>query len=385
MNAIFLSKAIGAAIFAVGSTNNTPVELSKAIQPPVSVATSAKAVTQTPVSQDSPPPVQEPTAPQPKNPNYFDPQMAILGVFRGTISDNSGEKKLFDFSEIEFNFVADVDPYSRAYLVIAVVNEDGETITELEEATITYSNFGRGLQAKAGKFAGAIGRIQRNHLDQLEFNDYPFVIQDVLGEEGLRAPGASFSYLFPGDRFNELSLEAVNLPEDGPLFMNSSISRPVFIGRYRTFFDFSEDVSAQLGASYATGPNGDTSGNASLFGVDFTTKWNPSTKGKSAIFEAEAYWANPEISGTGTTFGAFAALTYEVMPRWFATLKADYSEIPGTADIRKATSFGVTYKLSEFQLWRLEYQQILSNFESTRNALTLKLQWLIGTHPAHKY
>lgn len=396
MDATFLSKSIGAAVFALVHMNHGPVRPSASLIPRTEPELAFTVKGQIPESQSTPQLVQEPVTtpnqdpippqetPQPKNPAFFNPQMAIVGDFRGTLRDDSDEKRHFDFHEIELNFAADVDPYAKAFVVIALANEDGELVTDLEEASITYSKLGHGIQLKAGKFAGAIGRIQRNHTDQLEFNDFPFVTQDTLGEEGLKAGGMSFAYLLPGEQFSELTFEILDPSEDGPLFMGSSLSRPVYIGHYRTFFDFSEDLSAQFGATYANGPNGG-SGSASLYGVDYTMKWNPTQKGKSAVFEAEAYWSNPDLKGTGTTFGAFGALTFEVMPRWFATLKADYSELPGTTDLRRGTAFGLTYKLTEFQHWRLEFQQITSNFESTRNILTLQFQWLIGTHPAHKY
>ncbi len=364
MCAIFLKKAVATAI-ASSVLPNTPVNQVAVMK-----------------IQDTPPPA--PETPAQKNPNAFNPQMAIIGDFRGTLRDTSDEERKFDFNEIELNFAADVDPFAKAFLVIAIANEDGETITEVEEGFLTYSNLAKGLSGKVGKIAAAIGRVQRNHSDQLEFLEYPFVIQDTLGDEGLRAGGASFSYLFPGDRFHELTVELLDPAEDGPLFMGSSLANPVWIGHYRTFFDFSEDLSAQLGATYAGGPNGED-GTANLYGADYTMKWSPGSKGKSAILEAEAYWSNPNSKGRATTFGGFASLSYQIMPRWFLTAKGDYSELPGTEDIRRGTSLGVTYRLSEFQHWRLEFQRITSNFEDSRNVLTLQFQWLIGKHPAHKY
>src|SRR6185369_9447699 len=129
---------------------------------------------------------------------------------------------------------------------IAFANENGETTAEVEEGFARYSHLGKGLSAKFGKIATAIGRIQRNHVDQLNWLDYPFMIQDMLGPEGLRAGGGSLSYLFPGDRFNELTLEAVDA-HDSVLFSRSHAASPTWVGAYRTFVDFGADASAQLG------------------------------------------------------------------------------------------------------------------------------------------
>lgn len=337
----------------------------------------------------------KPQDPQPSSParNVFNPQMSIVTDFRGILIDNHGEKE-WKLNELEFGFAADVDPFLRAEAYISVHksghdhHEDGieeshgEYEIEIEEAFGVYTGLGGGWQVKLGKFAGAVGRIQRNHIDQLNVVDYPFVIQDLFGDHGLRAPGVHVSYLFPGQQFLELTLEAVQA-EDGPLFEHAKLDKPVWIGRLRTFFDFSDDLSAQLGGSILTGPRDED--RATVFGLDYTMKWQPGQKGQSAVFEAEAYWANSNEPGFSSTFGAFAALTYQIAPRLFLTGRFDYSELPGTSDVRRGFGGNVTYKLSEFQLLRLELMRITSNFDDPRTVLTFQFQYLIGAHPAHKY
>ncbi len=336
---------------------------------------------------------------QPPTPakNVFNPQISLVTDFRGILVDNHGEK-VWNLNELELGFAADVDPFLRAEAYIGIhqhtddhghkkqgkgKGEDhAEYEIEIEEAFAVYNRLGGGWQVKMGKFAGAVGRLQRNHIDQLNFLDYPFVIQDLFGEHGLRAPGVHVSYLFPGQQFLELSLEAVQA-EDGPLFDHSTLDKPVGIARLRTFFDFSEDMSAQLGGSLLFGPRDED--RATVVGLDYTMKWQPGQKGRSAVLETEAYWANSNEAGFSSTFGAFAAFTYEVAPRTFITARYDYSEMPGTSDLRQAWGANVSYKLTEFQVLRLEFQRITSNFDDPRNVLTFQFQYLIGAHPAHKY
>jgi hypothetical protein len=315
----------------------------------------------------------------------FAPEISFVTDFRAPIAGNipSGEKTA-DLKEAELGIAADVDPYLRAEAYIAFAKEGGESVVEVEEAFGRYSNLGRGMSAKFGKIAAAIGRIQRNHADQQPWLDYPLVIQDFLGEEGFRAGGASLSYLLPGDAFHEFTIEALD-GRDTFLFAGSKSTTPTWVGRYRTFFDFGEDYSMLVGASVANGPTGDSDRRSTLYGADLTYKWHPGAKGKSAQFEAEAYWADPGIPGADTAFGAFAALTYEIRPRLHLTAKYDYSEIPGTSDIHSGVSLGATLKVTEFHHWRAEWKTISSNFDKTRNVLTLQFQWAIGAHPAHKY
>lgn len=311
-------------------------------------------------------------------------QMSVVADFVG----NLGEKEdptveRFDFREIEFGFASDVDPFLRAEAYIALAKEDGETVVEVEEIFGKYTGLGHGLSAKVGKIAGAVGRVQRNHGDQLDYLEYPMVVQDVLGDEGLRRPGGSISYLFPSTQFRELTFEVLEPDTESPLFNRTDKDSPIFLGHFRTFFDFNEDLSAQLGFSGGTGPSlGDNT--ASLYGVDFTMKWRPGEKGKSANFEGEAIWSDAGGSAE-RTFGAFARATYEVAPRFFVTAGYDYSELPGSSDIRGGVLAGLTFAPTEFQKWRIEWQRIHSNFESSRNVLNIQFQWLIGAHPAHKY
>lgn len=331
-------------------------------------------------------PQPEPPAPQPvpQSKNFFNPQISLVTDFRGNlVNSDESERKRWFFKEAELALAADVDPFLRAEVYIAFADEDGDAIAEIEEAFGRYNNLGSGLSAKFGKIAAAIGRVQRNHVDQLNWMEYPFIVTDVLGEEGLRAGGGSISYLFPGDHFHELTLEALDSHDLG-IFGGSDAGKPTVVGAYRTFFDFTLDSSAQLGLSYANGPAPGSIDRSQLFAAEFTYKWQPGEPGKSLNLETEAYWSR--LGGTADTkFGMFAGLTYEVRPRLFGYVRYDYSEIPGTEDLHRGWTFGATFRVTEFHFWRLEYQRIERNFGSSQNLLNLQFQWVIGAHPAHKY
>jgi hypothetical protein len=326
-----------------------------------------------------------PPAPQQQSKNTFNPQISLVTDVRyDAVQSDPTRTKRFYLNEAELGFAADVDPFLRAEAYIAVGDDGtgtGKMETDVEEAFGVYSNLGKGLSGKFGKFAASIGRVQRNHTDQLNWLDYPLVIQDWLGDEGFRSGGASLSYLVPGERFHELTLEALD-GSNTKLFGRANGGSPVFVGHYRTFHEFSDDASAQFGLSFANGP-GAMPGRASMYGADLTYKLQPG-QGRSMVLEAEAYGCKPG-SGLKTNFGGFAALTYQLMPRVFGTAKVDYSEIPGTRDIQRAWSLGATLKPTEFHFWRIEWQTINSNFQGRRNQLTLQFSWLIGAHPAHKY
>jgi hypothetical protein len=317
-----------------------------------------------------------------QSPNAFNPKISLVGDFAFRLKDDDKTAEHADFREVELGFAADVDPFLKAEAYLAIEKENGESHINVEEAFGQYDQLGRGLSGKFGRIAAAIGRTNRNHRDQLSFLDYPLVTTDLLGEEGLRAGGASISYLMPGDRYLDFTLEGVDA-EDGPLFSGSRTPSPVWVGHARTFFDFSPDLSAQFGVSAANGPS--MAGRSNVVGTDFTMKWQPGKQGRSLLFETEAYWADSAAPGAPKTFGMFADMEYQVSRNWFAGVRYDSSEIPGTADSHIAWTANVTRKVTEFEHWRLEFKQIASNYESLRSTLTLQFQWLIGTHPAHKY
>jgi hypothetical protein len=316
--------------------------------------------------------------------NQFNPQISIVGDFVSVLDHTVRDERTTDFREIEFGFAAEADPFLRVEAYIALANEGGETVTEIEEAFGRYSRLGRGLSAKVGKIAAAIGRVQRNHADQLGYLDYPLVIRDVFGDEGMRLPGASLSYLFPGERFHELTLETLVLNDEGPVFASDSTDDKAYVLHYRTFFDFNEDLSASLGATYVSGQAAGSDRRANVCGLDYTMKFQPGGTGRSWVFEAEGY--STKVPGASQRrSGWFARLMVEAAPKLWLTAGYDRSEIPGTSEHRSGTLFGVTKKVTEFHHWRLEWQRISSSFERAASVLTLQFQWVIGAHPAHRY
>jgi hypothetical protein len=315
----------------------------------------------------------------PQGQTAFNPAISVVGDFGGALWSKDGDQRL-RLREMEVAFAADVDPFLRVEAFAAIHDEEGESVTEVEEAFGIYSNLGKGFQAKFGKIAGAIGRANRFHRDELVYIEYPLVIKTYLGEEGLRAPGGSLSYLFPGRQFHEITLEALD-PMESPFFTTEGTKKPLYVARYRTFFDFTEDWSAQIGASYVDGPF--DSSRTRLFGVDFAGRWTPGTAWRSALIEGEAYWL--KVGGTGeTVFGGFLGAQYQIIPRWFLAGRWDTVELPG-GGTRQGYTLGLTLKVTEFEHWRLEYENFSGAGEPRTQRVNFQFQWVLGPHPIHKY
>lgn len=320
--------------------------------------------------------------PQSGSGNAFNPKIGLVTDTRAVFKGRSKEEETTDLREAEFSFMADVDPFLTAEAFIAVANEDGDTEVDVEEAFGTYTNLGKGLSGRFGKFKAAVGRANRQHTHALAYMDNPLVIQDLFGEEGLKGTGGEISYLFPTDRYLDLTLEAVGA-DDGPLFTGTRTSNPIALAHLRTFFDYNEDLSGQLGLTAMNGPT--LGGRGNVLGLDYTMKYQPGTSNRFWQLETEAYWADKADEGADRTMGWFGAFTTQLRSNLFATARLDYSEVPNSDEIHRGYTFNLTLKPTEFHHWRIEFSHFDNKVEKDFDRLTLQFVWLIGAHPTHKY
>ena len=89
--------------------------------------------------------------------------------------------------------------------------------------------------------------------------------------------------------------------------------------------------------------------------------------------------------GARRAFGAFVSANYQLRPNLYGYARYDTSEAPDSTQRRNGWTAGLTLRPTEFHHWRVEYQQIRSNFAADRNVLNLQFQMVFGAHPAHKY
>lgn len=340
---------------------------------------------QTPQAPVTTPPYEatgQTSSPSPSGGNAFNPQIGLVTDSRAVFKDATKDGETADLREAELSLSAAVDPFLSAEANIAFAKENGDSVASVEEAFGTYTNLGHGLSGRFGKFKAAVGRANRQHTHALPYMDLPLVVQDTFGEEGLSGTGAEISYLFPTQRYLNLTLEAI-APEDGPVFMGSRASNMVSLAHLRTFFDFSEDLSGQLGFSAINGPT--AVNRANVVGMDYTMKWQPGKPNKFWQFESEAYWADKVRPGADKTMGWFTSFTTQVTSTLFAGLRYDFSQVPDSDEEHKAWMVNFTLKPTEFHHWRLEFQHFDNKVAKDYDRLSLQFVWLIGSHPAHKY
>ena len=132
--------------------------------------------------------------------------------------------------------------------------EDGarELHLGLAEAHLTLLALPFNTQAKMGLMRNRFGLLSELYLHDRPQIDGPNVIIRFFGLEVLVEAGGEVSWIAPLPFFLQL-LGGIFNGDNDVLFGYGKITQPLLTGRVRTFFDFEELVSIELGASVASG------------------------------------------------------------------------------------------------------------------------------------
>ena len=309
------------------------------------------------------------------------------------VTDN---KRHFQFRELEIAFSAPVDPHSKADLILTGGEDElGQWSMELEEGYLTLTTLPYDLQVRVGKFRTVFGKANLLHTHARPWVDQPNVIANFFGEEGMSDSGAEVSWLVPNPwkKYIEWTLDIQNNgnPES---FAGDRQDDVMFTNHLKYFDNLTPTTTAELGGSVATGANGDGSGGrTTLEGVDFTVKWKPPGQGlyKSLTWQSEAIISQKDLpeGAAVNSWGAYSSLEYQFARQWAAFVRLDFSEFPDDARSKQiGGAVGLTYHMSEFCYWRLEYKHTDAQGAlagQDRDELWLQLNFGIGPHQAHKY
>lgn len=326
-----------------------------------------------------------------------------------------------------------VDPYFRGQgNIVLQLDNRGETIVELEEAFLTSASLPRNLQLKAGTYFTEFGRLNSQHPHTWDFVDQPLVNGRFLGPDGLRGPGARLSWLMPLSFYSEIFLSVQdgqgetaasfrNVPGE-TIFGRTVAERPIrrlgdllVVPRYTASVDLSATQALVLGASAALGPNGTgPAARTQLYGADLFWKWKavdaqagfPFVRWQAEVmkrrYEAGAFSADTDGDGevdvalpaeTLDDWGGFSQLLWGFRRGWVAGLRGDYLDgaggAPAAADPmiarRWRVSPNLTWYPTEFSKLRLQWNHDGLEGSRSEESLWLQIEFLIGTHGAHKF
>lgn len=328
----------------------------------------------------------------------FNPDISLNADFLGQYRNHEGgnPERKFALREMELGFSGNVDPYTRADMILAISPNDGDWNVDLEEGYLTFLQLPYNLQARVGQFREEFGRANPIHLHALPWTDYPLVIQRYFGEEGLKGAGAELSWLVPNpwDQYIALIYEVTN-NDNANVFAGDQSDDLTHLLRLKSFRDLSSDATLEYGASFATGPNdhGHGSNRSYVEGLDVTYRWKPKGMGlyKSFLWQTEVLACQADLrGGQESTWGMYTAVEYQFERQWRVGARFDRTQLPFSSSLDETGySAYVTFLQSEFVFWRLAYMFIDRNFRDNgvgdEQRVQLQVNWTLGAHPAHKY
>jgi hypothetical protein len=333
----------------------------------------------------------------------------------------------FRVQEVEIALQQVVDPYFRADIFLTIPNLSG---LEVEEAYLTATSLPGNLQLRAGIFRAQIGRQNAQHLHQQDFTRRPTLNPELLGIDGLRAPGAELSWLTPGIPFFLLwsasAFSVAPAEPDEPLqtFGGGGRGDLTALATARAFFPVSEATSIYAGLNYARGRTSQSSGDPlgvppipigptvydnfadNLYGVDLYLKWKPANQAEtyaSFAWQSEYFVrqirglaiggvSDPQLEG-----GFYTQVVMQTHRRWYVGLRGEAMGLPAGDNIKRqyAGEASLTWGLSEFSRVRL-YGELrrgplflpldpVTVGPRTTGAAFVQLEAAIGAHGAHPF
>lgn len=330
----------------------------------------------------------------------FNPDISLNGDFLGTFSTNRDDDFNDDLRmrELEMSFFGAVDPYTSATATVTVGKNQGDSdySVDLEEGFLSYNNLPFNLQARVGQFRAEFGRANPTHLHALPWVDYPLVIQNYFGDEGLTGAGAEISWLIPNplNQYILLLYEVFN-NDNSSLFAGQEHSDLTQLVRLKSFFNLTATSTLEFGGSFAEAPNDSGHGapRSLIEGVDLTYRWKPRDAGlyRSFLLQNEVLFAQADlIEGQESTWGMYSAAEYQFARQWKLGVRYDKAQLPYSSSLSEnGYSAYLTFLQSEFVYWRLGYlfthRNFIENGDDDEQQIFLQLNWTLGTHPAHKY
>ncbi len=337
----------------------------------------------------------------------FNPDIGVNGTVQGKSTKNTSDREGNDtvaLKELELNFAHVVDPYSRADAIISFNDALENQNVNIEEAYYTRWGLPFGFTGQIGKFRSKIGKQNLMHLHQLDTTDYPLVIRDFFGEEGLASSGVRLQNTIPNPWDVPLEITGELLRgNNGPSFSGIS-RRPIFNTHVKTYFDLTEDSNLELGWTTLFGdenpPVDDGTGTGTLarpakgqdrygvkvFGADATFNvFLP--EGKKVKWQNELYFQNRSnlVHVNDDPWGFYSLADYRFSPRYSAGVRFDYLQpLDVVGQHRESTGISpyLVFWQSEFADFKLQY----SHFEPANgdaksdNLIFLQADFLIGAH-----
>lgn len=329
-----------------------------------------------------------------------------------------GPENGFNLRHVELGFSAAVDPYFRAWTIVAV-DEDG---AELEEAVLQTTSLPYGLTLSGGKFKSGIGRMNRQHSHNWDFFDQPLVYETLFGEHGLTETGAQLTWLAPtpfyllfgAEVFNGDNARSFAVGEDDALPQRDAPR--LWTGFVKAGPNLGDQHALQFGLSAIAGRHQTVhkadecaDGQTAIFGADFIYKYDAKrSRGHGDfILQGEYFYRDMDLDGKGAWAGDpwtakqdgyYVQSLYGFLPRWRGGLRWDQLGLANDVHTPEdgSASYGSSYRISAMLDWKFSEFSLLRaqtgrgsylTDDGRENAWEFALQWQVtfGEHTAHDF
>jgi hypothetical protein len=367
----------------------------------------------------------------PTNPRLL-PDFSAVGDFVADLSpkgSTQADGARFSVREVELAVQAVVDPYFRGDVFLGISDLEGISI---EQAFLTTTSLPNQLELKIGRFLMPFGKQNLTHRHDLHTIEYPWVIQGLLSDDGLKGTGLWGSRVFsPFGFYQELQITAVdrlNTPTNGltpaePV--NKSLAGLGYSARLRNYVDINEATNFELSFSAITGKreqpleeayvaqlqNGVNAALArqTVLGADITYRWRPLQQGlyQSFILQGEVMHQmnerDPRIPGVSGCIacadaslgyagphrdftGAYLFARYQIATRTFVGSRYDYLQDPANdGRTLNAGSVYLEWFPSEFSKLVAGYEAVSRSGETLVNRLLMQASFALGPHKPHPF
>jgi hypothetical protein len=363
--------------------------------------------------------------------------------------DHDPHKRGFTVQNVELFLQGAVDPYiDAATNIVYKIDELGESTVELEEAYFVTRAWPCGLQWKAGQYFTEFGRLNPQHPHSWQWIDDSIINSRIFGADGMRGPGMRISKLLECSHFSEVYFDVHNANGETQTSFFSSEEvfaerapggRPFVPQDVRDLGDLvytvrwengwssgcEEEYNWLLGFSGSFGPNATgPDGRSEVYGADLTMKWKPAKNERGwpfVIWESEFIFRHyradnfrrlgdlidptDDIVLEGRTlqdWGFWSEVLYGCKPKYAVGLRYEFAGGSGSSldedfnlisrqddpfrDDRHRLSPLIAFYPTEFSRFRLQYNyDHAQHLGSDAHSVWFGMEWLIGSHPAHKF
>jgi hypothetical protein len=349
---------------------------------------------------------------------YYSEDISAFQVPGFSLPDEGGlGSEGLSLGESEVNFAANVDDKFYGSLTAALVEENGETEVELEEAYIQTLALPAGLTFKGGRFFSNIGYMNPTHPHTDDFADrslpYRVFLNNQFGDDGVQLRWVAPTDLFievGGELLRGSSFPAGGASDNGKgmwtLF--GHVGGDVGLSNsWRTGFSY---ISAEADERDSGGPDAPDvfSGDSDLWIADFVWKWAPNGNPVNRNFKLQGEYFFRTEDGEFTPAGGvplplsadqdgfYVQGVYQFIRQWRAGIRYAQldAEDPGPAfagtslDTEGHTPWILSAMLdwsnSEFSRVRLQYNHDESSLLAD-DQIVLQYIMSLGAHGAHQF